>query len=131
MSRLHDAFARAAAEHRAALIAYFPAGFPTVAEGYELIRAIIDGGADIVEVGWPYSDPLMDGPTIQRAVELAAAGAALATGLGWGFGLGFGIGTPAAWVLGAGAGAAAGAATGGACVSGAGDELVEAGAKLM
>lgn len=71
MSSLHEAFAKAKSENRAALIAYIPAGFPTVAECNDLIRAIVDGGADIVEVGWPYSDPLMDGPTIQKAVEVA------------------------------------------------------------
>lgn len=71
MSSLHDAFARAKAEDRAALIAYIPAGFPTVSVCNDIIRAIVDGGADIVEVGWPYSDPLMDGPTIQEAVERA------------------------------------------------------------
>ena len=71
MSRLHDAFAAAKAEGRAALIAYLPAGFPDVEQGYDLVRAVVEGGADIVEVGWPYSDPLMDGPVIQSAVELA------------------------------------------------------------
>lgn len=71
MSALHDAFARAKSENRAALIAYIPAGFPTVEKNYDLVRAIVDGGADIVEVGWPYSDPLMDGPTIQQAAEMA------------------------------------------------------------
>ncbi|MEY4323601.1 MAG: hypothetical protein RL410_1382 [Actinomycetota bacterium] len=71
MSSLHAAFDRAKSENRAALIAYIPAGFPTVEKCYDLVRAIVDGGADIVEVGWPYSDPLMDGPTIQRAAEMA------------------------------------------------------------
>ena len=71
MSSLHAAFANARSENRAALIAYIPAGFPTVEKCYDLVRAIIDGGADIVEVGWPYSDPLMDGPTIQVAAEMA------------------------------------------------------------
>lgn len=71
MSSLHAAFAAAAADNRAALIAYIPAGFPTVDKCYDLVRAIIDGGADVVEVGWPYSDPLMDGPTIQIAAEMA------------------------------------------------------------
>ena len=78
MSLLHEAFARAKSENRAALIAYLPAGFPTVEKCYELVRAIIDGGADIVEVGWPYSDPLMDGPTIQKAAETALANGAKA-----------------------------------------------------
>jgi len=73
MSSTHAVFEKAKSENRAALIAYLPAGFPTVAEGIDLVKAIVEGGADIVEVGWPYSDPLMDGPTIQRAVEQALA----------------------------------------------------------
>ncbi len=77
-SALHDAFSKAASENRAALIAYIPAGFPTVEKGFEIINAIIEGGADIVEVGWPYSDPLMDGPTIQKAAEMALANGATA-----------------------------------------------------
>lgn len=68
---LDDAFARAAQEQRAALIGYFPAGFPTVEGSIEIIAAMVRGGVDIVEIGLPYSDPLMDGPMIQRAVEVA------------------------------------------------------------
>ena len=79
MSALHEAFAKAQSENRAALIAYLPAGFPTVEKNYDLVRAIVDGGADIVEVGWPYSDPLMDGPTIQKAAEMALANGAKAS----------------------------------------------------
>ena len=56
---------------RAALIGYLPAGFPTVDGSIELIQALFEGGVDIVEVGLPYSDPLMDGPAIQQAVEIA------------------------------------------------------------
>ncbi len=77
-SQLHAAFEKARSENRAALIAYIPAGFPTVEKGFEIIDAIIEGGADIVEVGWPYSDPLMDGPTIQKAAEMALANGATA-----------------------------------------------------
>lgn len=77
-SQLHAAFEKAKSENRAALIAYIPAGFPTVEKGFEIIDAIIEGGADIVEVGWPYSDPLMDGPTIQKAAEMALANGATA-----------------------------------------------------
>jgi tryptophan synthase alpha chain len=69
--RLADAFARARSEDRAALIGYLPAGFPTAAESVALFRAMVDGGVDIVEVGLPYSDPLMDGPAIQAAVDIA------------------------------------------------------------
>ena len=70
---LDAAFATARAEHRAALIGYYPAGFPTVEASKRIIRAMVSGGVDIVEVGLPYSDPLMDGPIIQRAVEQALA----------------------------------------------------------
>lgn len=67
------AFARARAEGRAALIGYLPAGFPSVAGGIAAIRAMIESGVDAVEVGAPYSDPVMDGPVIQRATERALA----------------------------------------------------------
>ena len=73
MSALATAFARARDERRAALIGYLPAGFPTPESGIELITAMVDAGVDIVEVGLPYSDPLMDGPDIQAAVSLALA----------------------------------------------------------
>jgi tryptophan synthase alpha chain len=71
VSSLHEAFARARAEGRAALIGYLPSGFPTQEQGVELATAMVAAGVDIVEVGLPYSDPLMDGPTIQQAVVRA------------------------------------------------------------
>ena len=71
---LADAFARARAEDRAALIAYLPAGFPTVDGCVALITEMVEAGVDIVEVGLPYSDPLMDGPDIQAAVDIALRG---------------------------------------------------------
>lgn len=71
MSPLSDLFARTQAEGRAALIGYLPAGFPSVAGAIEAIRAMVDGGVDAIEVGLPYSDPLLDGPTIQEAVDRA------------------------------------------------------------
>lgn len=64
-------FTRAQDEGRSALIGYLPAGFPTVAGSIALIQAMFEGGVDLVEVGLPYSDPLMDGPAIQQAVETA------------------------------------------------------------
>jgi tryptophan synthase alpha chain len=67
VSGLDDLFATTRAEGRGALIGYLPAGFPTVAASKDLIAATIDGGADLIEVGVPYSDPVMDGPTIQAA----------------------------------------------------------------
>ncbi|MEU0987046.1 tryptophan synthase subunit alpha [Streptomyces sp. NPDC005953] len=71
---LTDTIARAASEDRAALIAYLPAGFPTVDGGIEAVKAVLDGGADIVEVGLPHSDPVLDGPIIQTADDIALRG---------------------------------------------------------
>ncbi|WP_306509592.1 tryptophan synthase subunit alpha [Corynebacterium xerosis] len=70
---LADVFAQVRAEKRAAFIAYYPAGYPTVDGSVDAIKAIVDAGADIVEVGLPYSDPMMDGPTIQEAADIALA----------------------------------------------------------
>ena len=66
-------FAAARAEGRAALIGYLPAGFPTIDGSVRLIAAMADAGVDAIEVGLPYSDPLMDGPAIQEAVTIALA----------------------------------------------------------
>ncbi|MEU8649150.1 tryptophan synthase subunit alpha [Streptomyces sp. NPDC048737] len=71
---LSDTLAAARAEGRAALIAYLPAGFPTVDGGIEAIKAVLDGGADVVEVGLPHSDPVLDGPVIQTADDIALRG---------------------------------------------------------
>ncbi len=68
------AFARAAAQRRAALVGYLPAGFPSVTGAIAAARAMAAAGADVVEIGLPYSDPLMDGPVIQEAVHRALAG---------------------------------------------------------
>ncbi|MCB5167817.1 tryptophan synthase subunit alpha [Streptomyces bambusae] len=71
---LSDTLAKARSEDRAALIAYLPAGFPTVDGGIDAIKAVIAGGADIVEVGLPHSDPVLDGPVIQTADDIALRG---------------------------------------------------------
>jgi tryptophan synthase alpha chain len=68
---LNEAFTRARGEGRALLVGYLPAGFPSVAGGQSMIAAMVDGGVDVVEVGLPYSDPVMDGPTIQVAAQAA------------------------------------------------------------
>lgn len=73
MSALDDLFARTRAEGRAALVGYLPAGFPSVDGAIAAMRAMVDGGVDAVEVGLPYSDPLLDGPTIQEAAAAALA----------------------------------------------------------
>jgi len=65
------AFEQAAAENRAALVGYLPAGFPSVSGAITAARTIAAAGADIIEIGLPYSDPLMDGPVIQEAVHRA------------------------------------------------------------
>ena len=71
MSTIADTFARCKSEGRAALIGYFPAGYPTVAESTRHVTAMVEAGCDIVEVGIAYSDPMMDGPTIQAAADTA------------------------------------------------------------
>ena len=71
---LDEVFTTARAESRAALIAYLPAGYPTVAGSTGLLTQALDAGADLVEVGVPYSDPVLDGPVIQRAVDAALRG---------------------------------------------------------
>ena len=71
--RLARAFARAKAESRGALLTYVMGGDPTPNDSVESALACIRGGADIVELGFPFSDPIADGPTIQRAAERALA----------------------------------------------------------
>jgi tryptophan synthase alpha chain len=71
VSKLSEVLAAAKAEDRAALIGYLPAGYPSVDGSIAALRAMIEGGVDIVEVGLPYSDPQMDGPVIQKAVQAA------------------------------------------------------------
>ena len=71
MSQLADRIASARSEGRAALIAYLPVGYPDVPTSIEAMVAAVEAGADVVEVGVPYSDPGMDGPVIQEAVDVA------------------------------------------------------------
>lgn len=73
MSAVDELFARTRAEDRAALVGYLPAGFPDKKTSIAAIEAMVEGGVDLVEVGLPYSDPVMDGPTIQAAADTALA----------------------------------------------------------
>ncbi|HSV65399.1 MAG TPA: tryptophan synthase subunit alpha [Mycobacteriales bacterium] len=73
MSTLADVFAAAQAEERSVLVGYLPAGFPSYDGGVAALAAMVRSGVDVVEVGLPYSDPLMDGPTIQAAVDRSLA----------------------------------------------------------
>ncbi|MAS55436.1 MAG: tryptophan synthase subunit alpha [Pimelobacter sp.] len=66
-----NAFEKARADGRAALVGYLPAGFPDVAGGIEALQAMVAAGCDVIEVGLPYSDPVMDGPTVQAAAQQA------------------------------------------------------------
>ena len=70
---LDQLFVKVRDENRAALIAYVPAGFPTVEGCKKVIKAFADGGVDAIEIGFPYSDPVMDGPTIQAAATQSLA----------------------------------------------------------
>jgi tryptophan synthase alpha chain len=74
VSGVGPAFGRAAEQDRAALIGYLPAGFPSVDGAVAAALAIADAGVDVIEIGLPYSDPLMDGPVIQEAVHRALTG---------------------------------------------------------
>ncbi|GAB3859350.1 tryptophan synthase subunit alpha [Nocardioides maradonensis] len=65
------AFDRSKSEQRAALVGYLPAGFPDVEGSITALKAMVAAGCDIIEVGLPYSDPVMDGPVIQAAVQQA------------------------------------------------------------
>jgi tryptophan synthase alpha chain len=71
VSALSDGLAKTRADGRAALIGYLPVGYPSVAVSIDAMRAMVEAGVDVVEVGVPYSDPVMDGPTIQAAAEPA------------------------------------------------------------
>lgn len=71
MAGLDAVFEVARSEGRAALIGYLPAGFPTIEGSVRLIKAMAAAGVDAIEVGLPYSDPLMDGAAIQEAVNIA------------------------------------------------------------
>ena len=71
MSALHDRIARARGEGRAALLGYLPVGYPDVPRSIEAMVALVEGGADAVEIGVPYSDPGMEGPVIQEAMDVA------------------------------------------------------------
>jgi tryptophan synthase alpha chain len=74
MSRIADRFARLRARGEKALVPFVTAGDPDLATTAELVIAMADAGADAIELGVPFSDPIADGPTIQRASERALAG---------------------------------------------------------
>ncbi len=70
----------AAFEHRPAFMPYFPIGYPSMATSVDVIEALARGGADLIEVGVPFSDPLADGPVVQQATQVALAQGATVAG---------------------------------------------------
>ncbi|WP_111720015.1 tryptophan synthase subunit alpha [Homoserinimonas sp. OAct 916] len=74
MSRTADVLAARKAQGSGALIGYLPVGYPDLSTSIEAAVALVENGFDAVELGIPYSDPGMDGPTIQRATEISLAG---------------------------------------------------------
>ncbi|HEY5247921.1 MAG TPA: tryptophan synthase subunit alpha [Dermatophilaceae bacterium] len=71
MSGVGEVLARAKAQGRAALVGYLPVGFPDVPGSIDAMVAMVEAGVDIVEIGVPYTDPLMDGPVIAHAADVA------------------------------------------------------------
>src|SRR3989442_4979144 len=73
MSRIQSTLAALAAQHKKGLIPFITAGDPTPALTVPLMHALVAGGANIIELGVPFSDPMADGPVIQRASDRALA----------------------------------------------------------
>src|SRR4029079_15646740 len=69
--RVERAFARAREERRLAIVVYLTVGYPDRSSTGALLRAALDGGADVLELGVPFSDPLADGTTVQTASQAA------------------------------------------------------------
>ncbi len=69
--RIQTCFEKASSEKRAALMPYFTLGYPNIAESFDIVRGIADHGADLIELGVPFSDPLADGPVIQHSTQVA------------------------------------------------------------
>jgi len=71
LERIAATFARTRAEGRAALMPYFTLGYPDPETSLEILEAVVGAGADLLELGIPFSDPLADGPTVQRSTQAA------------------------------------------------------------
>jgi len=74
MSAVEDVIATRRAEGSGALIGYLPVGFPDLATSIDAAVALVENGVDVLELGLPYSDPVMDGTVIQEATQAALAG---------------------------------------------------------
>ena len=73
MEKIKKTFARCKAEGRPALVTYVTAGYPTIAATADILLGMEAGGADLIEVGLPFTDPIADGPTIQKSNTQALA----------------------------------------------------------
>src|SRR5947207_2949191 len=71
MSRIARRFAQLKADKRAGLVAYVTAGDPNGAVGYEILKGLPAAGADLIELGMPFTDPMADGPSVQLAGQRA------------------------------------------------------------
>lgn len=76
MSRISLKFSELSSKNEGALITYMMAGYPTEKDSLSILRGMIKGGADIIELGFPFSDPLADGPVIQNAATVSLQGGA-------------------------------------------------------
>jgi tryptophan synthase alpha chain len=70
-SRIADTFARLKTEGTTALMPYHTAGFPTIPASKDIIRALVEAGSDMIEIGIPFSDPIADGPSVQGTSQIA------------------------------------------------------------
>lgn len=71
MSRIPETFQRCAAEQRTALMPYLTVGYPNLETSEQILLAMVEAGADLIEVGTPFSDPLADGTTVQRTSQIS------------------------------------------------------------
>jgi len=71
MTSVESTLRNRAAQKQGSLVGYFPAGYPSVEQSVQALVAMANNGCNILEIGVPYSDPVMDGPVIQRATETA------------------------------------------------------------
>ena len=80
IAHIQQAFGGARCQNRSALIFYYPAGYPDAPTSLAVLQKLAENGADLLEIGMPFSDPLADGPTIQYATQTALAGGMTTTG---------------------------------------------------
>lgn len=73
MSAVENIIAQTNRDRSGALVGYLPVGFPTIADSIDAAVALAENGVDVIELGLPYSDPVMDGPAIQKATQQALA----------------------------------------------------------